>query len=214
MSEYPIFLELKDRKVVIIGAGPIATRKVQSLLGTGARLVIIAERFTETMTNLCKHANAELIQDRYSKNYLTDAALAIAATNDLQLNEQIYKDCQKLQVLCNVVDQPDCCDFFVPAVVKRGMLQIALSTEGCCPAYAKTLKSKLQSTFTEKHGQFLSQLQCLRTKIIEKIPDPAERKSLLTKLADDKSFEYFICHGPEQWQHYAIDSIHPAHAIK
>ena len=110
MSKYPIFLELKDRKVVIIGAGSIAIRKLQSLLGTGARLVIVAERFTDVLTTLCKGTKAELIQDRYSKNYLTDASLAIAATNDLQLNEQIYKDCQKLQVLCNVADQPDCCD--------------------------------------------------------------------------------------------------------
>ena len=207
MSQYPIFLELKNRKVVIIGAGSIATRKVQSLLGTGARLVIVAERFNDVMTTLCKGTKAELIQDRYSKNYLTDASLAIAVTNDLQLNEQIYKDCQKLQVLCNVVDQPNCCDFFVPAVVKRGKLQIALSTEGCCPAYAKTLKSKLQLIFTEKHGEFLSELQCLQAKIIEEIPDPAERKFLFLKLADDKSFEYFICHGPEKWRDYAADSI-------
>ena len=207
MSKYPIFLELKDRKVVIIGAGSIATRKLQSLLGTGARLVIVAERFTDVLTTLCKGTKAELIQDRYSKNYLTDASLAIAATNDLQLNEQIYKDCQKLQVLCNIVDQPDCCDFFVPAVVKRGKLQIALSTEGCCPAYAKTLKSKFQLMFTEKHGEFLNELQCLQAKIIEEIPDPAERKFLLLKLADDKSFEYFICHGPEEWRDYAADSI-------
>ena len=214
MSKYPIFLELKDRKVVVIGGGQIATRKVESLLGTGARLVVIAERFNDVLTTLCKHAKAELILDRYSKNYLTDASLAIAATNDLQLNEQIYKDCQKLQILCNVVDQPDCCDFFVPAVVKRGKLQIALSTEGCCPAYAKTLKSKLQAMFTEKHGQFLNELQCLRTRIIKEIHDPAERKSLLAKLADDKSFEYFICNGPEKWQDYAADFIHPVEVQK
>jgi precorrin-2 dehydrogenase/sirohydrochlorin ferrochelatase len=115
--------------------------------------------------------------------------------------------------LCNVVDEPELCDFFVPAVVRRGDLQIAIGTEGHYPAYAGHIRKKLEKIFTEKHGQFLAELEELRKKIIRDVPDPAERKALLGKLADDKSFEYFVESGPAQWRTFAetlINKFPPA----
>ena len=203
MAKYPIFLELKGRRAVVIGAGAVALRKAQSLLDAGARLVVVSEQIDEAMTALCRQTNAELVKSEYSKDHLVGAALVIAATSNHRLNEQIYKDCQQLEVLCNVVDQPELCDFFVPAVVKRGDLQIAISTEGDCPAYAGHLRKKLEQIFTEQHGEFLSELEKLRKRIIEDVPDPADRKTLIGQLADDKSFEYFLQNGPEAWRNYA-----------
>jgi len=133
--------------------------------------------------------------------------LAIAATNNPQINSQIYKDCQELEILCNVVDEPGLCDFFVPAVVKRGDLQIAIATEGHYPTYAGHLRKKLEQTFTEKHGQFLSELETLRKRIIKDVPDPTNRKALLGRLVDDKSFDYFVQNGPHQWRVYADNLI-------
>jgi len=91
----------------------------------------------------------------------------------------------------------------VPAVVKRGDLQIAIGTEGHCPAYAGHLRKKLEQSFTDKHGEFLAELETLRKRIIKEVPDSADRKALLGQLVDDKSFEYFIQKGPIQWQEYA-----------
>ena len=96
MSKYPVFLELSERRVVVIGGGSVAVRKAQTLLDAGARLVVVAERIDKMMTLLCQSKKAELIKSKYSKNYLAEAVLAIAATNDHQLNRQIYKDCQEL----------------------------------------------------------------------------------------------------------------------
>jgi precorrin-2 dehydrogenase/sirohydrochlorin ferrochelatase len=203
MAKYPIFLELGGRRAVLIGGGAVAVRKAEALLATGARLVVVAEHIDEVLTNLCAGSNAELIKSRYSKDYLVGAVLAIAATNKLELNRQIYKDCQELEVLCNVVDQPELCDFFVPAVVKRGDLQIAISTEGNCPAYAGHLRKKLEAVFTDEHGQFLADLEQLRKRIIADVPEPADRKALLGKLVDDESFGYFVQKGPAQWREYA-----------
>lgn len=200
MAKYPIFLELKGRRVVVIGGGAVAVRKAQSLLETGARLVVVAERIDKMMTALCRSKNAELIKAKYSKEYLAGAVLAVAATNNHQLNRRIYKDCQALEVLCNVVDEPELCDFFVPAVVKRGDLQIAVGTEGNCPAYAGHIRKKLEKIFTEKHGQFLAELQTIRQEIIEGVTEPAERKTVLGLLVDDESFEYFVQNGPEKWR--------------
>ena len=203
MAKYPIFLELAGRRAVVIGGGAVAVRKAQALLAAGARLVVVAERVDDMLTALCAGRNAELIRSRYSKNYLAGAVLAIAATNNRQLNGQIYKDCQELEILCNVVDDPELCDFFVPAVVKRGGLQIAIGTEGYCPAYAGHLRKKLEQTFTDKHGDFLAELENIRKRIIEGVADPADRKALLGRLVDDKSFEYFVENGPDEWQAYA-----------
>jgi len=207
MAKYPIFLELGGRRVVLIGGGAVAVRKARSLLAAGARLVVVAEQIDDVLTDLCTSKSAELIRSKYSKDYLGEAVLAIAATNDYELNRQIYKDCQELEILCNVVDQPELCDFYVPAVVRRGDLQIAIGTEGYCPAYAGHLRKKLEQTFTEKHGDFLAELERLRKRIIDDVLNPADRKTLLGKLADDESFEYFVENGSAAWRKRAENII-------
>ena len=207
MIRYPIFLKLSGRRVVIIGGGIVAARKAQAILATGAELVVVAETIDDTLIAFCKDANAELKECSYSKDYLSGAVLAIAATSDHELNKQIYKDCQELGLLCNVVDIPQLCDFFVPAVVKRGDLQIAVSTEGSCPAYAGYLRKKLEQIFTDEHARFLTELKAIRKLIIEDVPDPAGRKRLLERLVDDKSFEFFLQNGSDQWKAYVANLI-------
>lgn len=174
-------------------------RKAQSLLMAGARLVVVAEHINEMLEAVCANENAKLIKAKYSKEYLTEAMFVIAATNKRRVNQQIYRDCRELGVLCNVVDDPGCCDFFVPAVVKRGDLHIAISTDGKCPAYAGHLRKKLEEMFTDKHGEFLAELQKFRDHVISDVPDAGQRKALLGRLVDDESFDYFVQHGPQQW---------------
>jgi len=181
----------------------VAFRKAQSLLAAGARLVIVAEDIDDMFTTLGRATKVRLIKGRYSKEYLVGASLVIAATNNPPLNRQIYKDCQELEVLCNVVDDVELCDFFTPAVVKRGDLQIAIGTGGDCPVYAGHIRSKLEKIFTEEHGQFLAELQQVRRQVLADIPDAEQRKTLLGQLADDESLEYFIKNGPGAWRHRA-----------
>jgi precorrin-2 dehydrogenase/sirohydrochlorin ferrochelatase len=203
MAKYPIYLELAGRRVVVVGAGAVAARKAQTLSEAGARVVVIAKDVDETFEKTCSKPNIELVISSYSKDHLAQALLAIAATNDLELNRRIYKDCQELEVLCNVVDQPELCDFFVPAVVKRGPLQIAIGTDGNCPAYAGQLRKKLEDQFTDGHGRFVIELESIRKKVVADIPDGTKRKMILGQLAGDKSFEYFLANGSAEWQSYA-----------
>ena len=156
--KYPIFLNLKLKRAVVVGGGSVATRKVLTLLGTQARVVVVADQIDEVLKTKCKNTNTEFVQAKYSKEYLAGATIVFAATNDRKVNEQIYKDCQQIEALCNVADEPELCDFFVPAVVKRGDLQIAVGTDGYSPAYAGHIRQKLESIFTEKHGEFLAEL--------------------------------------------------------
>jgi precorrin-2 dehydrogenase/sirohydrochlorin ferrochelatase len=219
MAKYPIFLELANRRVVIVGGGAVAARKAEAILRAGARLVIVAERIDNALRGLCEGTTAdsalrpssgqasspqaEFIESKYSKDYLAEATIVIAATDNDRLNKQIYKDCQQLEILCNVVDSPGLCDFYVPAVIKRGDLQIAVGTEGKSPAFAGHIRKKLEKIFTEKHGEFLAELEGLREHIIKNVPDAAERKALLGKLVDDESFEYFVGNGAIAWRRKA-----------
>jgi precorrin-2 dehydrogenase/sirohydrochlorin ferrochelatase len=195
MARYPIYLDLAGKRTVVIGAGPVAARKVNSLHEAGARVIVIAKKADPVFEKSCKLPNVELVISAYSKDYLAEAVLAIAATNDLDLNRQIYKDCQEL------------CDFFVPAVVKRGPLQIAIGTDGNCPAYAGHLRKKLEGQFTEDHGRFVIELEAIRKRIIEEVSDPAKRRDILGHLVADESFEYFLANGPTDWQAYAQQII-------
>ena len=199
MAKYPILLELGGRRVVVVGGGAVAARKAQALLDAGARLVVVTEEVSDVLTGLCTQHGAEIVRSKYSKQYIAEAVLVVAATNNPKVNEQVYRDCQSLEILCNVVDDPQHCDFFVPAVVKRGDLQIAIGTEGYCPAYAGHLRQKLETMFTEEHGRFLAELERVRREVIEAV-SAVDRKSLLGELVDDESFEYFRTNGPAAWR--------------
>lgn len=207
MAKYPVFLELGGRRVVIVGGGTVAARKAEPVLKAGARLVVVAEKICDALRGLCSGTKTELIESKYTKDYLAGATLAIAATDNEELNKRIYKDCQELEVLCNVVDSPGLCDFYVPAVVKRGDLQIAIGTEGRSPAYAGHIRKKLENIITEKHGEFLAELEAIREHVIKAVPDPAERKALSGELVDDVSFEYFVEKGPAEWRRKAEETI-------
>lgn len=198
---------------MLVGGGAVAVRKANSLLDAGARLVVVALKPSDAITRLCTDHGAELIRARYSKQYIAGAVLVVAATDNQKVNEQVYQDCQALEILCNVVDVPALCDFFVPAVVKRGDLQIAIGTEGYCPAFAGHLRKKLETMFTEEHGRFLAELESVRREIVEEIAAPGDRKSLLGKLVDDESFEYFRGHGAAAWRERAKAMVR-AHAVK
>lgn len=207
MAKYPIFLELRGRRVVVVGGGAVAVRKAEALLEAGARLVVVTAQASDALTSVCARSGAELIRSKYSKQYIAEAVLVIAATNDARTNEQVYRDCQELEILCNVVDSPDLCDFFVPALVKRGDLQIAIGTGGYCPAYAGHLRKTIEALIGEEHGRFLSELEVARRQILEAVPSPADRKSLLGKLVDNESFEYFKANGPTAWRERAENLV-------
>jgi precorrin-2 dehydrogenase / sirohydrochlorin ferrochelatase len=206
--KYPIFIELADRRVVIVGAGTVALRKAKKLLEAGARVVIVAEHVDPAIEILAQeNKNVELAKAPYSSEYLAEATLCIAATNNRPVNKQIYHDCQKRNILCNVVDDPELCDFFSPAVVQRGDLTIAIGTQGFAPSYAGRIRQKLESIITEHHGRFLTELECMRSKVLKEISDPGVRKTILGKLVDDDSTEFFMTHTPDEWRDYAEDII-------
>ena len=207
MAKYPVYLEIGGRQVVVIGAGSVASRKVETLCNAGAKVLVIAKDIQPEFTERCGNMAIETIRTKYSKKYLNGAVMVIAATNDNSLNSRIYQDCRSLDIICNVVDVPQLCDFYVPAVVKRGPLQIAIGTSGKSPAYSAKIRHQLENIFTEDHGHFLEVIGAVRQKVIAEVPDAGTRKNIFQALVTDKSFEYFVKNGADDWITYAENLI-------
>ena len=169
-------------------------------------MVIVSDDPHDVTIAFAGNYKAEIVRAKYDKQYIVEADIVIAATNNPQVNERVYKDCQELKIWCNVVDQPDLCDFYVPAVVQRGDLQVAISTGGSCPAFSGHLRQKFEQILTEKHAKFLENLKKVREKTLLEVPEP-QRKAVLGLLVDDESFDYFNEKGPAAWSDRAAKII-------
>ena len=203
MAKYPVYIEMANRKVVIIGAGSVASRKAKTLFQAGADVLVIAKEIQPEFTKRCDGLNIEIIQTEYSRNYLSNATLVIAATNINELNSRVYSDCNELGILCNVVDVPELCDFYVPAIMQQGPLQIAIGTDGNSPSYAGKIKRQLKDIYTEQHGQFIELLGAMRKQLIPKIPDIKIRKKIFMAFISNDSFNCFVKEGKDAWLKFA-----------
>ena len=166
---YPIFLDLTDRLCVVIGGGNVAFRKASSLADAGAKLRVVAPVICPEIAVGFSTAH-EVVEKEYDASDINAAYLVVAATDDAALNTRIAADCRDRGILINAVDQPDDCDFHVPAVVNRGGIQIAVSTGGCSPAMAGWLKREIDENLGPRLGDGLDIIGEVRGRLIESDP--------------------------------------------
>jgi siroheme synthase-like protein len=140
LRHYPIFLDLKDRPILVVGAGKIALRKTRGLLEVGARVTVIAPECTEEFESL----PVRMVRRRFRASDLTGAMLVFAATNDRLTNHRIAIAAKGRGVFANIADSADECDFVVPARVTRSGVQVAISTGGENPRLSAELRKKLE----------------------------------------------------------------------
>ncbi len=169
MSGYPLFLKLKGQRCLVFGGGEVALRKIQALLKRGALVTCRSKDFSPGLKKLAKKAKASLVlkkmgsQDSFSFN---GSRLVIAATSDRGFNSRLARACRKKRILINVVDDPELCDFYVPAVVEKGPLQIAISTDGASPLFAKRLREELEKAIPDSTGEVLTKLGKIRDRVL------------------------------------------------
>ena len=187
---YPLFVDIRGRLVVVVGGGRVAQRKVATLLECGARVRVVGPRIVDELALLGAEGKAEIMQRSYCVNDLDGAWLVIAASDDEQVNQAVYSRAEELGILCNVVDQPELCSFHVPSVVRRGRLQIAISTGGVSPALAKRLREQLEHEFDGAYVDLLDALASLRAHVKQQHPDDqARRAEILTGFLDSGALE-------------------------
>lgn len=192
---FPMFVKLAGRQVLVVGAGAVAEAKIRGLLDTGARLRVVALQANPAVHEWADADAIGLEERAFALADLDDVFLVVAATSSRQLNELIFGEAQRRGILCNVVDVPELCDFFYPAVVRRGDLQIAISTAGQSPLLAQRIRKRLEQQFGPKYAEWVAELGKLRREVLSS-DLPAERKrELLRSLTSQDEFNFAICGG-------------------
>jgi precorrin-2 dehydrogenase/sirohydrochlorin ferrochelatase len=181
---HPIFLDLRDERVIVIGGGEVAERKVSSLVESGARVTVIAPACTPALTCRAARGEIRLLSRSYAPGDLDGCRLAYAATDDPEVNRAVHAEATARGVWLNVADQPDLCSFTVPAMVRRGDLTIAVSTNGASPALARRIREELERRFGPEYGELLQRLRSERERLSREEPDPARRRGILAALAE------------------------------
>jgi len=182
MSMLPIFLKLEGRNCLLVGAGNVALEKIGSLLSTGLRLRVVAPEARDEVKQLAADGTLEWVQRRFEESDLDGMFLVIAATNAPEVNAAVYQGCVARNIVCNSVDDIPNCDFYFGSVVRRGGLQIAISTGGNSPAVAQRLKREIDAQLPQDFGEWLEDLGQLRREVLAAHPRGEERKALLHEL--------------------------------
>jgi len=189
MTLFPMFMKLKGRPCLVVGAGTIGEPKISSLIAAGASTRVIALNATAAVAEWARAGSIVWEARAFDFADLDGVFMVIAATNSRELNAAIFNEARQRNILCNVVDDPEYCDFYYPAVVRRGDLQLAISTNGQSPALAQRIRRELEVQFGAEYGEWLEQLGKIRQQLFGSKMNPEERRQLLHELASSAAFE-------------------------
>lgn len=181
MAYFPAFVQLENKKILIVGGGYIALEKLEKLLDFTKEISIISKDFSDDMLKKIKENNLCYLQREYKVGDIENIAIVIVAVDSLELQEEIFYESKQHNCLCNSVDSVKYCDFIFPSYVKRDELTIAISTSGTSPAFAKHFKHYLSDLIPEKVSSFLQEMKILR----QTLPKGKQRMKMLDEKAKD-----------------------------
>jgi siroheme synthase-like protein len=169
---YPIFLEMKDRRCVVIGGGAVAERKVEGLVAVGANVTVIAPGITDGLKELLKQGAIRHVAREYQAGDRAGYDLVFVATDNSEINAVVSNEAQCLRIWVNSADDPDHCDFILPAVIRRGDLAVAVSTGGVSPAVTRAIREELDEYFNADYARFVQIAGEVRRELREKSVSP------------------------------------------
>ena len=180
-SYFPMFLNLEDKEILIVGGGKIAFDKLEKLLNFTKNITIIATQFSHDMHNMALKNSLKMQKREYKSGDLKGFDIAIIAVDDINLQKRIWEESRELKTLVNCVDLPKYCDFFFGSFINEGDLTIAISTSGSSPAVAKYLKKYLKAILPKNLNQFIDEMKSIRNRL----PKGKERMKMLDKKAKE-----------------------------
>ena len=189
MTLFPMFMKLEGRSCLVVGAGTVGEPKINSLVTAGASVRVVALHATAAVAEWAQAGAITWEARAFNSADLDGTFLVIAATNSSDVNAAIFHQARQRNILCNVVDDPEHCDFYYPAVVRRGDLQLAISTNGQSPALAQRIRRELEVQFGPEYGAWLEELGRARQQLFASKIDPEQRRRLLHELASHEAFK-------------------------
>ena len=184
MGLYPVFLILKNKSCLVVGGGAVAERKIKSLLEAEAVVTLVSPTGTDQIQQLAASGELEWFERSFREDDLDEVFLVVAATNSKMTNKAIFEASERRNIPVNAVDEPEHCSFFVPARIIRGDLQVAVSTSGKAPYFARKLKEHLESLLYVELEQDLEKIHASRMNIINTIQDEKEKKRAMRAAID------------------------------
>jgi len=173
---YPIYIDIEDRNVLIVGGGTVCARKAETMMRYGGRVTIVSPEITEEIAAWEADGALAVRHKTYEEADLDGASIVIASTDDQCVNARVARDCRRRKIPVNVVDVTHLCEFIVPAIIEKGSIQIAISTGGKSPALARTLKEDLIRTIGPEYAEVNDLLGTLRKSAKSVLPTDIDRK--------------------------------------
>ena len=189
---YPVMLDIRGRRAVVIGGDRVAGEKAAALSASGADVRIISPQFCDTILQQAEHHQVTLVQKSYQSGDLAGAFVVIAATNDPQLVQAIWNETQERGQLVNIVDVPEHCSFIMPSILRREQLTIAVSTEGASPSLAKRIRQNLEKQFPSAYGTYLRLAALARTQLRQHGVSYEERDHFFEDYFTSPILEYLV----------------------
>lgn len=190
MRYYPAFLDLRERPCVVIGGGAVAERKAVSLLEAGAEVTVISPDLTGRLGALAASGKILCRRKAFEERDLIGAFLAVAATDQEELNRRISALCKAKNILVNVAYPPDEGSFIVPSCIERGDLIIAVSTAGASPALSRKIRTELEQTYGPEYDLLLRKLAALRKRLQSEVHDQQRRSQILNAVVDSDVIDF------------------------
>ena len=206
MTFYPVFLNLRGRRAVVIGGGAIAEQKVRGLLAAGAHVTVVSPETTVGLSDLVAGNGIEHRRRPYRAGDLAGAWLAIAATDDRAVNAAVWVEAEQAGVLLNAVDDGEHCSFIAPAIHREGDITVAVSTSGKSPALAARLRRRIANMIGAVEARFCALLGELRPALAARVPDARARTAQWYRIVDSDAIE-FVRRGDDEGARRRIDQL-------
>jgi precorrin-2 dehydrogenase/sirohydrochlorin ferrochelatase len=189
---FPAFLKLADRRCLAVGGGRVAEPRIEALLAAKANIFVVAPKVTAKVQKWAEEKKLEWDERPFELSDLDGVCLVVCATSSAATNRAVSEESQNRGVFCNVADEPELSDFYLPVVIQRGALQIALSTAGNSPALEQRLREELERQYGPEYEGWLEWLGKARASIFADPLSPRRRRTLLRKLASERGLEEFL----------------------
>lgn len=200
MPYYPIFIDLEGKKIIVVGGGAVAQRKIETLMTYGAFVQVISRKVTPRINRYVEEGKIGLIGQEFMEDDLDGAFMVIAATDDALLNHKVSQSAREKGLLINAVDQPSDCNFIVPSILRRGDLLIAVSTSGKSPALAKKVREELEEKFGSEYESLLLLMGRLRADILSRGFPQSKNRRIFNDLVNSHILEAI---GRKDWSEVA-----------
>ena len=184
-----IMQEIKAKQCLVVGGGGVGTRKVKTLLECGAQVTVISPEASATLSAMAESGEITWHRRTYRSSDLDGKFLVIGATDDQAQNRKIHSDASQRNKLCNIADQPDKCNFILPAIVHRGDLILGISTSGKSPALAREIRQDLEQRFGMEYAHFLELMGAVRNRVLEESQDSRANKEKFDQLVKSSLLE-------------------------